>query len=137
MAQNFTDAQGQGAILVSFNSRASASLALVNADEQVVAAFSPVNAYQSVVVTAPGIQSGQTYTIVTGAEITTADANGFASDGEYTGGQTAGTITMVGLIYGTGHSFGPGGGGPGGARPGGNPGGMPPGGGRPGGGWGR
>ena len=124
MAQNFSDAQGQGAILVSFSNRVSASLALVNTEGNIVAAFTPQTAYQSAVFTAPGIQDGQTYAIVVGGQFSAADANGFAQDGVYTGGNTAGIITMDGLIYGVGHSFGPGGGGPGG-------------GGRPGGGWGR
>lgn len=119
MAQNFSDAQGQGAILVSFNNRVSASLALVNADGQIVAAFTPMTAYQSAVFTAPGIQDGQTYSIVVGGQFSSADANGFAHDGPCTGGNTAGAITMDGLIHGIGHSFGPGGGGPGGGRPGG------------------
>ena len=73
------------------------------------------------VVTAPALQLGNTYTVVMDAVIDGADNNGFAADVSYSGGTNVGTIEMTELIQGgSGHSMGggPGGpGGPGGHRP--------------------
>lgn len=113
MAQNFSEAQNQGAMLLTFRSRQNGSVALVDAQGQVIVAFTPTNAYQSAMITAPAIQQGETYTIVTGGTAEGADAHGFAQQTALTGGTTAGSITMDSLLYGGGSGYGNPGGGPG------------------------
>lgn len=113
MAQNFSEAQNQGAMLLTFRSRQNSSVALVDAQGQVIVAFTPTNAYQSAMITAPAIQQGETYTIVTGGTAEGADAHGFAQQTALTGGTTAGSITMDSLLYGGGSGYGNPGGGPG------------------------
>lgn len=127
MAQGFTTAENQGAILTNVTAQsAGTALALLDADGNVVAAFTPTKAYSSAVITAPGIQKGQTYTLVAGATLSAADENGYASGGTATGGTTLATLTMSSLLYGSSGGMGgmmpgdgsiPGGGGPGTDRP--------------------
>lgn len=107
MAQNFSSAEDQGAMLVSFGSRAGReSIALTDADGVVLAAFTPVNAYQCAVITAPGIQQGQTYTLLAGCEVAGADDNGFAQGTAASGGTLIDQITMTELLYGGNGGFG-------------------------------
>ena len=136
MAQNFTEAENQGAILVSFGPKDSGEpIALTDADGIVLASFTPENAYQCAVITAPGIQEGQTYTLITGCTVGGADENGFAQNTTTTGGVVIDQISMTSLLYGGNGGMGmwnmPGGGfpgeNPGGGFPGGNPGGGAPG----------
>lgn len=127
MAQSFTAAENQGCILFGINgSKAGVNIAIVNSENQVVAAYTPENSYSAVVVTAPGLQVGSTYAVVMNASIEGMDAHGFAANAAYTGGTSIGSIEMTTLLQGgSGHSMGGGpgggfGGGPGGGgrRPG-------------------
>lgn len=103
MAQNFSDAQGQGAMLLTFNRiQSGSSLALLDAQGRVVASFMPENTCQSVVITAPAIQQGQTYTLVSGGTVEGADEHGFAQDAAISGGSTLAEVTMDELLYGSG-----------------------------------
>ena len=122
MAQSFTKAENQGCMLFGLNGGPGGiNLAIVDANDRIVAAYTPKNSYSSVVVTAPALQIGNTYTVVMDAVIGGADDNGFAADVSYSGGTNVGAIEMTELIQGgSGHSMGggPGGpGGPGGHRP--------------------
>lgn len=132
MAQNFSSAENQGAMLVSLSRQTTGSIALVDENGRAVVSFTPDKAYQCVVITAPAIQQGGAYTLVTGGTIEGADANGFAQNAVITGGTTQETITMSSLVY-SNSGFGmwtrPGGGGGSDKRPGG---GDRPGGGYPG-----
>lgn len=123
MAQNFTEAENQGAMLVSFGPKASGeTIALTDADGLVLAAFTPENAYQCAVITAPGLREGQTYQLITGCTVDGADEHGFAQQTACTGGMLIDQITMTSLLYGGGMGMH---GNPGGGFPGGNPGGGP------------
>ena len=89
------------------------NLAIVGADNRVIASFTPEASYSSVVVTAPGLTVGSSYAVVIGADIDGADAWGFASDASYTGGTNIGSIEMTTLLQGgSGHGMGGHGGGP-------------------------
>lgn len=127
MAQSFTAAENQGCMLFGLNGGpAGRNLAIVDAEGRIVAAYTPENSYSAVVVTAPGLQVGNAYTVVIDAVIDNADAHGFAADASYTGGTELGSIEMTTALQGgSGHSMGGGpgggfGGGPGGGgrRPG-------------------
>ena len=119
MATNFTDATNQGAIMTSFSTVSGGkSIAICNASGAVIASFTPNKNYQSVVVSAPEIQKGGTYTIVVGGTVENTDDNGYVSQSTLTGGTTLATITMTSLLYGNGGMGGmPPGGGGGGGRP--------------------
>lgn len=108
MAQSFTSAENQGCMLFNFRGgHANVNIAVVDEKERVVASFTPDTSYSSVVVTAPGLQVGNTYQILLNAEIEGADAYGFAQDAAYANGTYAGTIEMTTLLQGgSGHSFG-------------------------------
>ena len=97
MAENFGTNSTQGSIMYNTSGR-SGDVVLRDADGNVLAQFSPSKSYSSVVVSAPGIESGKTYTLEAG-------------------GQSV-EIEMTSLIYGSGSGMGMGGGG-GGGRPGG------------------
>ena len=116
MAQSFTSAENQGCMLFGINgAQANINIAIVGPDGQVVAAYTPVNSYSAVVVTAPGLQVGNTYSVVMQADIDGMDEHGFAMDAAYTGGTNLGSIEMTSSIQGgSGHSMGGGGGGGGG-----------------------
>ena len=123
MAQSFTAAENQGCMLFGLTGGpAGRSLAIVDINNRIVAAYTPENSYSAVVVTAPGLQVGSTYSVVIDAVIDDADTHGFAADAAYTGGTALGSIEMTTALQGgSGHSMGGGpgggfGGGPGGGR---------------------
>ena len=123
MAQSFTAAENQGCMLFGINgAQGGVNLAIVDAQNNIVAAYTPENSYSAVVVTAPGLQVGNTYSVVMDAAIDGADDHGFAANTTYTGGTNIGAIEMTTLLQGgSGHSMGggPGGGGGFGGGPGG------------------
>lgn len=123
MAQSFTAAENQGCMLFGINgAQGGVNLAIVDAQNSIVAAYTPENSYSAVVVTAPGLQVGNTYSVVMDAAIDGADEHGFAANTTYTGGTNIGSIEMTTLLQGgSGHSMGggPGGGGGFGGGPGG------------------
>ncbi len=120
MMQGFSSAENQGAILTPITTQsAGTSFALCNKDGKAVVSFTSQKPYQSVLVTAPAIKQGETYTVVVGGEVSGADANGYALDAEISGGGTVATIEMQYNVYHGGGNMGGGdhGGGPEGGRP--------------------
>ena len=79
MAQNFGDASTQGSMLVSAGGQAGDAIQLVDEDENVVASCEARTSYSCVLVSAPGVESGKTYTL--------------------TCGDASSEITMDGLVY--------------------------------------
>ncbi len=126
MAMGFTNAENQGTIFTTFNNIAGGTnIAVCDTEGKVIACFTPEKAYASVVVTAPEIQQGGTYKIVSGITVDGADEKGYARNVGYSGGTEITEITMSSLINNaSGGMGGPGmggpgmGGGPGGTRPG-------------------
>lgn len=102
MAQNFSSAENQGAMLLTLNRSQSGSIALLDAEGRAIVSFTPDNTFQSIMITAPEIQQGQTYTLVSGGSIDGADENGFARNAAISGGTVLSTITMDSLLYGSG-----------------------------------
>lgn len=103
MASNFGNSSTQGAILcsVSSNAPAGTQVSITDADGNVLASYTSQKQFQSVLISAPGVAVGNTYTVHVG----TASAE----------------ITLSSIVYGGSGGMG---GGPGG-RPGGGPGGRP------------
>lgn len=82
MAENFGTASTQGSILVNLSGSAGQTITLKDSDGDILASFTPAKAFGCVVVSAPGVAQGGTYTIAAG------------------GASTA--VTMESLIYGSG-----------------------------------
>ncbi|MBQ8566895.1 MAG: carbohydrate-binding domain-containing protein [Clostridia bacterium] len=131
MAQGFSNAENQGAIITPTGTQTSGtSIALCDEDGKVIASFTPSKAYQSLVISAPEIKKGDAYSVICGGTAAEADKNGYASGTEISGGRTVVNIEMSSLLYGSSQGMGGGGMG-GGMGPGGHgnrPGGgmMPP-----------
>ena len=90
MAQNFGESGStQGSILLTYNTSMTGTIRVLDSDGTVMAEYTPTKEYRSVVVTAPGMVSGGTYTVEAG------------SDSQ--------EITLSGLIYGSSGMGGPGG----------------------------
>ena len=109
MAQNFSSTSTQGAMLVNLSGSAQAGEELVLKDSggKALVSYTPEKQYSSVVISCPGLEKGQTYTLLCGGESI--------------------TVEMTSLITGSGSGMGggdPGGmgggmhGGKGGAAPG-------------------
>jgi hypothetical protein len=88
MAQNFDAPSTQGAILYTFDSDpgGGTQITLTDSDGRAVASFTSAKAYACVVVSAPQIEDGATYTLTSGSQSV--------------------QITMSGLIYGSGCGMG-------------------------------
>ena len=99
MAQNFGSASTQGSILVNFNSTSTAPVTIAGSDGNAILTYQPPKTYNSVVVSAPSLTTGSTYSLTAC-------------------GQTR-NITLSSLIYGSGGM-----GGGMGSQPGGRPGGR-------------
>ena len=82
MAENFGTASTQGSILVNLSGSAGQTIILKDSDGNILASFTPAKAFGGVVVSAPGVAQGGTYTIAAGSAST--------------------TDTMESLIYGSG-----------------------------------
>lgn len=82
MAENFGTASTQGSILVNLSGSAGQTITLKDSDGSILASFTPAKAFGCVVVSAPGVVQGGTYTITAGSAST--------------------TVTMESLIYGSG-----------------------------------
>lgn len=86
MAQNFDASSTQGSILVTFSTGSTEQVTLTDSDGTVLASFAPAKRYTCVVVSAPGVAQGGTYTVTAGTQTQ--------------------TVTMNSLIYGGGMGFG-------------------------------
>lgn len=88
MAQNLSDAQNQGAILVntSQTQAAGSTVTLSDSDGNTLITYTPAKQYNSVIISCPGITEGSDYELTMGTETT--------------------SITMDSLIYGTGSGMG-------------------------------
>lgn len=95
MAQNFGENSTQGSILVSFGSFGTGAVTVTNAAGETLASFTPAKQYNCVVVSAPTLKKGETYTVSACGQLQ--------------------SVTLSSLIYGSGMQ----GGGFGGGRPGG------------------
>lgn len=88
MAENFGSASTQGSMLLNLSSAVSAgtTITVSDASGNVLASYAPEKSFQSVVISAPGIEAGETYTVTIGSYST--------------------EITMSSTIYGSGSGMG-------------------------------
>ena len=119
MAQNVSEGT-QGALMVNTTAQpAGTTIALCDAAGTAIVVFTSPKTFNNVVISAPGILEGETYTLVS-CEAEGTDEFGFAQSIPVTPKNTLAKIKMTSLIYGVrggiGGMGGPGGG-PGGGRP--------------------
>ena len=121
MAQNVSEGT-QGALMTNVTAQpAGTTIALCDENGVAIVAFTSPKTFNNVVISAPGILEGKTYTLVS-CEVEETDDFGFAQSIPVTPEKTLAEIKMTSLIYGVRGGLG-GPGGPGGGRP------------HPGGGW--
>ena len=121
MAQNVSEGT-QGALMVNTTAQpAGTTIALCDENGVAIVAFTSPKTFNNVVISAPGILEGETYTLVS-CTVDETDDFGFAQSIPVTPEKTLAEIKMTSLIYGVRGGLG-GPGGPGGGRP------------HPGGGW--
>lgn len=118
---------GQGWVSATFDTAqpAGTTLAVVAADGTVVATFTPAKDITSLVLSAAGITSGETYTVVSGATAAGDAFAGYTTGGDASGGTEVATVTAGEHTGGMGGGMGGGPGGgqaPGGGQPGTRPG---------------
>lgn len=75
MAQNFSAAEGQGSLLVDASGSAGDEVSLTDANGTVLASFTARASYACVLVTAPGVEDGGTYTLSYGTNQTQVTMN--------------------------------------------------------------
>lgn len=122
MAQNFGTNSTQGSILVTFSTGSTEQVTLTDRDGTVLASFTPAKRYTCVVVSAPGVAQGGTYTVTAGSQTQTVTMSSLI----YGGGMGFGSMGGMGVFHGRDipSDFDPsqqGGGFPGGQRPSGDP----------------
>ncbi len=86
MAMNFGSSSTQGSILVGSSGSTTATVSVADSDGNVLASFTPSKSFSSAVISAPGIEVGETYTVSFGS--------------------ASASITMSSIIYGSGTSMG-------------------------------
>ena len=96
MAQNFTDASGQASLLLGASGQAGDAIALLDSNGNEVCAFVAQTSYACVLVCAPGIETGQTYTLRYGENSleVAPDAATYSSVTRQQGGPDAGGAPM-------------------------------------------
>ena len=121
MALNVSVANGQCAALIYLNStlQAGEAVGIATDNGEVLFAFAPEKQYQSLVVSSPALQTGETYHILTGGTLSGESWNGYYSDVSMDGAQTAQTVTFSETLATVGQAGGAMGGGFGGRGPGG------------------
>jgi hypothetical protein len=79
-----------------------------------VLTFLPTKEYQSVLVSSPELQNGESYVVYTGGSSTGTPVDGLYTDGDYTPGTQFASFTITSIVTGGGDGML---GGPGGGRP--------------------
>lgn len=124
MALNISQSSGQCGVMANFSSaqKAGTIVTLTDADDNPIAVFAPAKQFQSIVISAPGVQKGDDCNIYLGSSADT-DQYGLAQEvislGEL---EYQFTFTDAVISLGAGGNAGPGGD----MRPGGQPGGIRP-----------
>lgn len=131
MALGFSNNSAQAGFMYTYGTtqQAGTTVTVVDSSGEIVAHYVSLRSFNNIVVSAPSLAQGETYTILSGTTASQVDEYGFSRQGSYSGGTQTGTITLSGVFtsngqqgqYGQGTTpggqQGPGGGqGPGGTR---------------------
>lgn len=125
MAQGFSGSSSQPSFLYNLDNAVSARTAVAVTDSagNVIASFLPSKQYNSIVISAPTLKVGETYTLSVGGNVSGSDKNGYSSSGKVTGAQSTYKVELSSVSVSYDANSGGGKGGFGGG-PGGNKGGM-------------
>ncbi len=113
MAQAPSDTSTQYAVLQNLSAMQSAGtlIHLENAAGENILTFVPAKEYQSVLISSPDLQNGESYVLYTGGSASGTVVDGLVTDGDYTPGMQAASFTISRIITGSGGMMGgPGGG---------------------------
>jgi hypothetical protein len=95
MAQSPASSSTQSTIAMTFDSGypAGTVIQVTSGDGTVLAAFEASKTFQSVVFTAPGIVSGESYGVSVGGTVGADAVSGFSTTGDPSGSTSLGTVT--------------------------------------------
>ena len=82
------------------------TLALCDESGKAIVFVTPKKQYSHIVISCEGLQSGNKYSVVTGAKAQNTDSNGFAQSVEIEGGNTILEINMTSNTYGSSGGMG-------------------------------
>ena len=96
MAQTFGSSSTQNSFIYTFNStqNANQALSITDSSGKVIASFTPMKNYQTIVVSTPAFKLQSSYSVYTGGTVSGANADGFTSNGTLSGGSKAADITL-------------------------------------------
>lgn len=96
MAQNLSDAEGQAAVMVTFDTVQDSGTLINISDENKTAilSYAPSKAYQSVVISAPELIVGSKIAIYTGGSCEGGQSDGYFGNAAYTAGEAAAEMTI-------------------------------------------
>lgn len=100
MAQAPSQSSSQYSLLYIFEGYLSAGSAfhLESDSGESILTFVPSKEYQAVVISTPELADGGTYQISVGGTISASLRDGFATDGDYSGGTVVDTVTLTGMV---------------------------------------
>ncbi|MBQ9415138.1 MAG: dockerin type 1, partial [Clostridia bacterium] len=100
MLQSPSTSSTQYTITTSFSSAKSANtlFGIKDASGNTIVAFKPSKQYESVIVCAPGITRGTSYTAYTGGSVTGSETDGYYVGGSYTAGTSVGSATVSSAV---------------------------------------
>lgn len=114
MAMAPSTSSSQNSLLINVESALPAGTAIHIEDEtgNTVLTFVPAKTFQSIVISSPLIETGKTYSILTGGEVDGEVTDGLSTSNAYSGGTEYNSFTVEGVLttLGTVTGFGPGGG---------------------------
>jgi hypothetical protein len=73
---------------------------------EAVLTFIPIKAFQSVLISSPDLQNGESYVMYVGGSSTGTAVDGLITDGEYTPGTQAASFTITSIVTGQTNSGG-------------------------------
>ncbi|MCB9151446.1 MAG: carbohydrate-binding domain-containing protein [Caldilineaceae bacterium] len=104
MAQAPGTASTQNSVIYNFASVQSAGtiVHIQDASGNDMLTFAPLREYQSVVLSSPALQSGETYTVYVGGSASGTENNGLYTDGTYSGGTAVESFTISSVVTSAG-----------------------------------
>jgi len=119
MAQAPSDTSTQVSVLYNFDAMQAEGtlLHIQSQDGQEVLTFMPAKQYQSVMISSPALQNGETYLVYTAGSSTGTASDGLSTGGAYTPGTQVASFTISSMVTSIGAMGRGPGGGPGGAPP--------------------
>lgn len=94
MAETPGSASTQNSIVVGVTGSAGSLISIADADGNVLYAYQPTKNYANVLISAPEIETGGTYTVTVGGTASALNEDGYQEAGSVSGGETVGSATV-------------------------------------------